>query len=442
MTGNTLGNNPYNYKIRIIGSFGGTSATFAIALSFSTTTVTQSGTSVCVNHLCFDYSDSPTATWTSSSRTLTWSVSNNFNLDPLAIDGSGTCGTTSSSTSCTITITTTNTNDVIIVGEYDVGSTTSNTNCITPTDSASNSYSQRKRINVGTNTCVMSEYNSAWSSSGSLTITCKFNTHSISFDTCIAFGISGSPSPSSPFNPSAGNTPCTGSLSFVTGTLSCSSTMTNTGVNDLIFGIYACDGGGTNTCIALTVGSGYTTITSATFGSSCSTNICSGIGGESKLGNGGNQNPSFTGGSSLREYYEIGDDIFTGTYIHSLSLTNLYSETLTTISITLSFLISNTYTQTLTSVIVSNEISKTMVYSQTLTTISLSNGLSQTLTYQQSLNQGFDGHCNNCGTSTITETTTGGNGIVDDYNWYWLAPVGLLLIGALVAIKVRERENE
>jgi hypothetical protein len=97
-------------------------------------------------------------------------------------DGGSACLTNSAS-NCALTFSTTKSDDVIFVQEV-----TSATSCSSPTSSPSLSYSLRKSLGFSSQfNCV---YYGTWSSSGSITITCK-DAGTPSYIACTAFALSG-----------------------------------------------------------------------------------------------------------------------------------------------------------------------------------------------------------------------------------------------------------
>jgi hypothetical protein len=167
--------------------------------------------------------DSLQPVYDNASQVLSFSVGPSFSIDPLAIDGHGTCTGALTASTCTLNFTTSNSNDVIVLGQ-----TASNT-CNTPSSSPSLTWTQRKSLAYsggGTYECM---YYAVWSSSGSLYVTCSFGgTGRLA---CIGFGVSDANTTSIFDGNSA--VPCSG-----TGTgspASCSLSTSNS--NDMIIGL-------------------------------------------------------------------------------------------------------------------------------------------------------------------------------------------------------------
>ena len=157
--------NPYNYKIAVIGTLSGSATTIPIAFTFPSNAL-QVGTSICVSHLCFSFGDSSaySPSFNNSTKVLTFTVGNSFNIDPIAVDGSQTCVISSGATSCTETFSPANANDVLIQYQASTG-----TNLATPTSTVTTFVSVLSQLS-GHGSEVWYAINGV---SGSITVTCK-----------------------------------------------------------------------------------------------------------------------------------------------------------------------------------------------------------------------------------------------------------------------------
>jgi hypothetical protein len=155
-----------------------------------TTHVTTFYPSARAGNEVFDWRDIPsglTPSFSSSSICMSLPLGIT-NIDPIALDSSGSC---TGGTTCVVTIAPANAGDLIIV--IGNGGTQANShNLCSVTDALSDTYTAR--VTGGTcgnnGTPFLSEFSATDSSSGSLAITCHFDSVN-GANTCIAFGISG-----------------------------------------------------------------------------------------------------------------------------------------------------------------------------------------------------------------------------------------------------------
>lgn len=106
----------YSQLVIIKGLFAGSVSTFPMLYRFTApNAISWGGASVLnYNHLGFDWSaDAGLATFTNSSKTLTFTVGNTVNIDPLTTDGANSVKCAAANT-CAVTLTTSNTNDIVV----------------------------------------------------------------------------------------------------------------------------------------------------------------------------------------------------------------------------------------------------------------------------------------------------------------------------------------
>lgn len=250
---NMTGINAYDRDVVLSGALGCSSQAtitlrFVNALNFQvsdcdTNNTPNPCTSIFFGSMGFGWggADALQPVYNNATNTLALTVGSSFSIDPVAIDGSGNCTGALTASQCTISLTTSHTNDVIILGQ-----TASNT-CSTPTSTPSLTWTQRKDVAYfggGTHECM---YYAVWSSSGSLSVTCKFGGNGRLV--CTGFGVTDANTTSIFDGNSA--VPCT-----ATGTGSPSScTLSTSNSNDLIIGLMGQASGPTDSA-----GSGFTLI--------------------------------------------------------------------------------------------------------------------------------------------------------------------------------------
>jgi hypothetical protein len=188
--------------------------------------------------------------WNSANNSLCVSLPiGQTNIDPLALDGSGSKGQCCSSpATSTASMTTSTSNDVLVcmlLGGNDQISTVTSSPSLTWSSRGTHAGIQQNQY--------LAEYYTTWSSSGTISITATWGAGS-NADTISCFGVSGA-NTGSPFDPNLSTASFQGTNPCV---VSCAFSFTTTNANDFVFGQAHDDA--TAAPFTCSVGTGYTQI--------------------------------------------------------------------------------------------------------------------------------------------------------------------------------------
>jgi hypothetical protein len=213
-------------------------------------------TSQMFGNMGFSWRDVPGATYNNATKTLTIPLSSTFYFDPFALDGTGATDSNPTGTTTTVSLTTYNTNDIIVL---DAGSyfTTGTCTVSSVTDSLATHLTWTKRGSSLTDTQhdIEDWYSSAWSSSGSITLTLTWSATCTSIFTN-AFGVTGA-NTASPWDSHSGLPAMT---HYFANAPQANATVSTSNANDFVFGFVADNGVASNSPC-----SGFTSIVTGAF---------------------------------------------------------------------------------------------------------------------------------------------------------------------------------
>ncbi len=222
----------YEELVIVSGTITGTTGTFKVNFPFGEGSGLSWCGSACYSlskgHLGFDWSaDHEAASYNNATKTLAFTVGNSFYIDPMTIDGIGSCSVNNAALDwCSFTFSTVNANDLLIEAQDapTCGDTTS-----TPTLPGYDLWPIRKSIGR------LCTHYAVKPASGSITVKCSLGTATAT-KVCMAFALSGA-NTASPFDGDGcvlGNNPVP---------VSCSSMnpIITTNANDMIFGFIGCE---------------------------------------------------------------------------------------------------------------------------------------------------------------------------------------------------------
>jgi hypothetical protein len=263
----------------------------------------------------FSWGDISGATYDNSTDVLTIPLTSTFSFDPLALDGDGATDSNPSGTTTTVSLTTSNANDIIVLaaGSYYTGGACTISSVVDNLGTHL-TWTSRGNSEPDSQHFLAEYYSSAWSSSGSITLTVTWSTTCTSVQ-LNAFGVTGA-NTGSPFDPNSG-LPAYNHY-FATSSQA-SVTLSTSNPNDFIFGFVV-----DNSVSSNSICSGFTNVVEGSYWSETIYEIVSST--QSNLNACINLSPG-------EAWMELGDAIQLGPVTQPITCTTARSGTAATVTL-------------------------------------------------------------------------------------------------------------